>query len=250
MLAIVENQNLKTTQTKHIMISKTFKALSVCLALTVLLAARNVSADLVYDNSVNDIGTRFDPGLNEVGDEILIDGPGRYLTSFAFGYWALNNGLDTNPFSGTPEVRVRFYLNDGPDFNGYATPSSIFYESTWFALPSPTTRDSLVYSIGSGDLPAGGLFLPVVSNFTWTVQFRGLGAGDAAGLDIFDPPITGFSYPDYWENVSGSWTLKTNVVNMNFAARFDAVVPEPSGVVLAILGGLGLMLAGRRFRKV
>lgn len=224
---------------------------SVCLVATALVIASNASATFIYNNSTLDLSSRHNPGLNEVGDEIVLGSSERYLTDFAFGFWGLNNGVGSGQFTGTPEVRVRFYLNDGPQFNGYATPSTSFYDSDWFSLGPPTERDSWAFSIGAGDFPAGGLFMPVVSNFTWTVQFRGLGPTDTAGLDVFGPPTVGTSYPDYWENVSGAWTLKTNVIDMNFAARFDAqVVPEPSGLVLAVLGGLGLVLVGRRFRKV
>jgi hypothetical protein len=232
------------------MIARLFKRVAVSLATLTTVVGLNCNAASIYDNSTLDLGSRLDPGLNEVGDEIVLEGSERYLTDFAFGFWGLNNGVATGPFTGAPEVRVRFYLNDGPDFNGYATPGSTpFYDSDWFSLGSPTERDSWEFSIGGGDFPAGGLLMPVVSNFTWTVQFQGLGANDTAGLDIFGPPTVGSSYPDYWENVSGTWTLKTNVIPVNFAARFEAVVPEPSGVVLAILGGLGLVLFGRRCRK-
>src|SRR5688572_5448806 len=127
-----------------------FKKAFVGLVMALLLGV-NASAALIYDNSTIDLGARHDPGLNEVGDEIILFGSERYLTEFAFGYWAFSNGGTVNPFSGNPEVRVRFYLNEGPEFNGYATPSDLFYESDWFAIPAPTTRDSLEYSIGAGD---------------------------------------------------------------------------------------------------
>jgi len=249
MLATIGNWFSNTSQTKQIMIARLFKRVTVCLSTMTVVVGLSASAASIYDNSTIDNGSRLDPGLNEVGDEIVLAGTERYLTDFAFGFWGFSNGGTVSPFAGTPEVRVRFYLNDGIAFNGYATPGTSFYDSDWFSLGPPTTRDSWEFSIGGGDFPAGGLLMPVVSNFTWTVQFRSLGLNDTAGLDVFGPPTVGSSYPDYWENVSGTWTLKTNVIAMNFAARFDAAVPEPSGVVLAILGGLGLVLMGRRFRK-
>src|SRR5690606_6206318 len=118
----------------------------------------------------------------------------------SFEYYALNNG-GLNPLTGTPEVRVRFYLNDGPDFNGYASPGTQFFDSDWFTLTSPTfqptERFTLVY--GLSDFGGTPLFMPVVSNFTWSVQFRGLDAGDEVGVDIFGPAAVGLNLDDYWE---------------------------------------------------
>ena len=96
--------------------------------------------------------------------------------------------------------------------------------------------------------------MPVVSNMTWTVQFSGLDVNDTAGLDVYSPPTVGSSLPDYWEFSGASWALKTNSlggvpVNMSFAAKFDATVPEPSTMVFGVMGGLGLLVFGRRFTK-
>jgi hypothetical protein len=87
--------------------------------------------------------------------------------------------------------------------------------------------------------------MPVVSNFTWSVQFTSLGLNDMVGVDLYSPPVVGQDYADYWENTVMGWTLKTNSVAMDFAARLDAV-PEPSAVLLAALGGLGLLTFLRR----
>ena len=229
------------------------KKASVLLLASALLVGASASAATIYDNSVNDSNLRFGPGT-EFGDEISLAGTQtqRMLTNFSFEFWALNNGT-TSPvgFSPSASARIRFYLNDGPLFGAttYATPGTVFYDSGTFLIGSPTDRLTFHFVAGV-DFPAGGLFMPVVSNFTWTVQFGGLDANDTAGLDVFNPPVTGFSFPDYWEFSSGSWGLKTNVVPMNFAARFEATVPEPSTVVFGVLGGLGLLVFGRRLIKV
>src|SRR5439155_21249509 len=41
----------------------------------------------VYDNSVNDLLFRFDPGTLEVGDEIILSGPAEELAEFSFEFW-------------------------------------------------------------------------------------------------------------------------------------------------------------------
>src|SRR5574340_1842514 len=89
-----------------------------------------LGATTIFDNSVNDLGTRFNPGTLEVGDEILLASTERYLTNFSFEYWGTSSGAS---FAGPVEARVRFYQNDGAPFNGYATPGSLFYDSGWFS---------------------------------------------------------------------------------------------------------------------
>lgn len=145
-------------------------------------------------------------------------------------------------FGGTPEYRVKFYLNDGAPFNGYATPGTTFFDSGWYALPGTTPRSTISFSTGLGDFGGVGLYMPVVSNMTWSVDFRNLGVNDQVGLDIYDPPTIGSSYPDYWEYNAG-WSLKTNAsVNVNFASVFIATVPEPTVIGFFTLGGM--LLAG------
>ena len=195
---------------------------SLFAAAVIILAAR-ASADVIFDNSVHDLGRRFDPGELEVGDEIEVVGAARYVTNFNFEYW----GDSTAPgvFAGNVEARVRFYRNDGSSFNGFAAPGTLFYDSGWFGV-APTLRSQLIFLAGS-DFPPGGLYLPV-SNFTWTVQFQGMSTGDSAGVDLYSPIETGFSYSDYWQNDPGGWALKTNsALTVNFAAQIQAYSATP-----------------------
>jgi hypothetical protein len=223
------------------------------VAAALLVMGLNAAAVTIYDNSTGDLGVRFNPGLFEVGDEILLGSSERHVTSFAFEYWALNNGTTNGSFTGI-DVRLRFYLNDGPTFNGYATPGTVFYDSGWLdsIVTTPTNRATLNFN--QADFIAGWqggpvTLMPVISNFTWSVQFRNLDGDDSIGLDLYDPPTVGQAINDYWQYNGTSWSLLTNTVAMNFAARMEAAVPEPSGVVLAVLGGLAILLLGRRFRR-
>jgi hypothetical protein len=212
-----------------------------------MACALPLSADTIYDNTAIDLNTRFNPGTNEVGDEILLAGTFRNLTNFSFEYWGTNTvgGL---LFSGGVEARVRFYENDGTTFNGYATPGTMFYDSGPFSI-NPTPRSTIVFSSIGGDFPFNGLAMPVSSNMTWSVQFSGLGITDQAGVDLFSPPDVGGEHPDYWQNDAGVWSLKTNVVAMDFAARMDATVPEPSALSLVAIGAPILLAAARSLRR-
>ena len=206
----------------------------------------NLTAATIFDNSKNDLLTRFNPGTAEVGDELMLAGSERFLTNFSFEYWGTNTA-GASAFAGAIEARVRFYRNDGAEFNGYASPGSLLYDSQWFFLGEPTERNTQLFEAGR-DFPQEGLFLPV-SELTWSVQFRGMGSTDLVGVDLYSPPTTGTAFPDYWEFEGAGWQLMTNSVPMDFASRFEASltsVPEPSAVALMTLVAVGC--AGRRIR--
>jgi hypothetical protein len=208
----------------------------------------SLHATPIYDNSANDLMARFSPGTTEVGDEILLAGSERYLTNFSFEYYGTNTASPGNAsFAGSVEARVRFYKNDGTPFNGYATPGTIMYDSGWFGGFGPTARSTLNFFAGT-DFPLNGQFLDVSSNMTWSVQFRGMGATDTVGIDLYSPPVVGGNYPDFWDNSSG-WQLMTNAVPMNFAAKMEATVPEPSALALSTFGGLGALVLVRFARR-
>jgi hypothetical protein len=231
---------------------KTHIIVRVYVAISVLCfgLAMPLSAATIYNNSTNDLTLRFDPGMNQVGNEIILAGTDRYLTDFSFEYWGTS--LHPGTFSGTIQADVQFFLNDGTPFNGYASPGTSLFNSGWFSVPAPTDRNTFDFSIADGDFGPGGLFLPVESNMTWTVQFRGMGAGDSVGVDLYGPPSVGQAYGDYWDLGPTGWALMTNSAAppyANFSADMVATVPEPSSIALSVLGGMGLLIMVRRFRR-
>jgi hypothetical protein len=175
----------------------------------------------VYDNSVNDAGARFATGTNEVGNEILLAGTERYLQRFAFEYWGTNTG--GGGFVGAVQARLRLRANDGLWYSGYQTPGTVLYDSGNFPVPA-TPRSTVVFD--EFDLWVGGLVplsgaLP--DNLTWTVEFSGLGVGDEVGLDIYEPPVVGQAYGDYWILTNGNWELRDSLtVEYDFAALAKA----------------------------
>jgi hypothetical protein len=228
-----------------------------CLAISVLSfgVALPLSAATIYNNTTNDLLIQFNTGTSQIGNEIILAGTDRYLTAFSFEYW----GLSSNPsaFAGGANVqaRIEFYKNDGPLFNGYASPGTVLFDSSWFLVPAPTSRSTFVFGAADFAATGGAVDLTGISDMTWTVQFRGMGAGDSLGVDLYGPPTVGGNFGDFWQQVGSSWMLTTNSLvppNASFAADMIAIatIPEPSTVVLSVLGGLGLMAAAsRRGRK-
>lgn len=218
------------------------KCIAVLSTVAFLSAASTVSAATVYDNSTTDLNTRFNPGLIEVGDEIVLGGTERILTSFRFQYWLENAGAGE-------DARIRFYANDGTNSPaGPQVPFSLLFDSDWFPIAA-TTRDTLEFTdfVTGALVPLSGA---VPDSFTWSIQFKDLGVGATAGVDLYDPPTTGGNYNEYWDNTgAGGWEYRgTNSPNINFAARVGAV-PEPGVLALGLCAGLGLLLARGRFQR-
>ncbi|MFN3407453.1 MAG: hypothetical protein ACK45B_00525 [Limisphaerales bacterium] len=208
---------------------------AVTLALATTLTAR---AGYIYDNSQNDLVQRLQAveGL-WFGDEINLAGTDRFMIGFDFQFWATNTtGL-------TIDVELR--LQDGPLFNGYASPGTLIYSYYGFSAPN-TPRSTLVFD--STDL-SGGIDLTGVNTLTLAVRFTNIGSGEA-GVDIYDPPVVGSSFDDYWQYIGGSWQLTTNNVipKVNFAMRIDAI-PEPTALSLVLLGGLAGLVGRRLIRR-
>lgn len=210
------------------------------------IALQTARADLVFDNSTNDLLLNFNPGANEVGDEILLQGQARYVSSFIFQYYGDN-------FSGDELARVRFYVNDGPPSSGVPRPGTILYDSGPFSIPA-TPRSTIILdalTLAAGNLWNPGQLVLVPDSFTWSVQFYNVTGSEEAGVSLYNPPTVGWDYNSYWDNdpLSG-WLLKTNTwsIPMNFAARVEAV-PEPNAVVLGLGGALLVLLLRASIRR-
>ena len=225
-------------------LSKELKIMKAIIKITAVLAVlvgfSTANAATIYQNTTTDLNLRFSPGFLEVGDEITFAGDQRVLSGFSFEYF----GLSSTPgaFAGTVEARIRFYQNNGNLFNGYASPSSLLYDSQWFSI-TPSDRATLVFAPGADNVP---LSLALPDSMTFSVQFQGMGTGDLVGVDLYGPPGVGSSFADYWLFESGSWSLKENAAgDVNFALEIQAV-PEPSVLALLLGAGITVFLARRR----
>jgi hypothetical protein len=197
--------------------------LGLCLFATSLLCS-SVSADVIYDNAANittnNTGTPWAlyPNAYEAGDQIQLAGTARYLTNFVFIYSTIPYRL---PFAGSVQVRLRMYVNDGAPYNGYPAPATLFVDSGWLPVDGAAVRSNKTFTLGSG-LPSTSPLIPS-SDITWSVQVQRTDPNDAVALHLFNPPVVGSSYPDYWQNDGvGDWQLVTNVFPINLGAYMEA----------------------------
>jgi hypothetical protein len=191
----------------------------------------------VYNNSVNDLLYRFDPGPLEVGNEVILSDSARYASLFSFEFWGMSAG--GYEFEGDVQARVRFYRNDGPPASGYASPGTIIYDSGPFPIPAtPAGRATLIFDEFQVEAVAP-LTTPLPDSFTWTVQFSGMTTNDSAGVDLYAPPTIGNTYSDYWEHETNHWALKTNSVPMEFASRLYTVSRGVNVSVLSTVTNAG-----------
>lgn len=199
------------------------RSLSILIALASMASVFSsaTSAAVVYNNSVNPQNSFFGLPI-EFGDQIELAGPERILTTFSFDYYL------SPTVNGNETVTLRLYNNDGAS-----------------GAPGTLLLDSGPISIATGyrSVTADDLDITIQSSLTWTVLFGGIDPFESAGLLLYDPPVIGRSFNDYWEkSSSGAWSTKVFVDDpARTVANFGAVVsavPEPSTLGLAIVGGL------------
>jgi hypothetical protein len=186
-----------------------------------------------------------------------------YLTNLSFEYYDPGTSQTWPAGQQTIQADVRLYMNNGPTFNGYATPGTLFYDSGLFGVQTAyaansTSSADLIFNLSDLQFPAtGGTALyansPLPSTFTFTVTFSGMTGADAVGLPDFEPPTFGTNYGSYWYDVSGSWQLLTNSIGpVAFGVQFNGQptpTPEPTVLCLGALGGAMLTIMGRRRQR-
>ncbi|HRY50087.1 MAG TPA: hypothetical protein P5186_18710 [Candidatus Paceibacterota bacterium] len=172
-----------------------------------------MTGEVVYDNTFGYRDSWYS-SRNEFGDDVTLSGKARSISSFDVEYFGEFNA------TGAESARIRFYANDGPQLS----PSTLLYESGRLPIYPGYNLASL-----------RGLAISVSNNFTWSIVFEGLSGSysNRAGLLIYDPPVLGSSYSDFWmkkEGVWGTYVLKNK--NANFPVRIQAD-PDPSMEILS-----------------
>lgn len=214
---------------------------------TLCVSACVAQSAVIYDNSATDLVTRFETGIREVGNEVILnqnDYANRILSQFTFEYFAVNTVNSGGTLSGNNiSVTLRLYANNGSQFNGYNSPGALLGSAVFTGITA-TPRNVLEFT--SADF-AGTVNIPW-DRVTWTVQFSGMGANDQVGLDLYGDPVVGQVFPDYWERTVSGWQLFGNATATTFGATIDAV-PEPQVAYLLGLAGLLGLTFGRRLMR-
>lgn len=205
--------------------------------------------ETIYQNESDPLGGLAFESL-EFGDEIAFgDGweENHILSGIGLEYF-------TSEVAGSMVIRIR--QNNGPAVPGLAftfQPGTILYESVPIRLGhSLDLSNPDVLTEGAGTLFIEGEDITSVSlpnRVTLTVEFRNLNEGQTVGIYTRNPPSIGQSSTDIWvssqdDEGNVSWSLG-NAGTGNFALEIVAV-PEPSAILLSILGGAAFFLLRRR----
>jgi hypothetical protein len=180
-----------------------------------------------------------------IGNELVMAGAASFdtLTSFSFEYYSTESAF----VGADVQMVVILYANTGAPFNGYATPSTILYNSGLFPLSTPQQYVGGNAATLNFDLSTTPVTVP--RDFTLAIEVTGLDSGDSVGMELFDPATVGQNSGDYWLNSGRGWELDHNLAGIptDFGARFEGVsaVPEPTACG-AIAGAWLLALCSLR----
>ena len=191
----------------------------------------------------------FEP--TEFGDEVA------FGSGWEENFILSGIGLEyyTSEVAGSMVIRVR--QNNGPaDPNAAFTyqPGTILYESAPTPIGlvlDPSNPDMLIHGYGSLVIDGDDITPVILPNrVTVTVEFRDLNEGQTVGIITRNPSTIGQSANDMWgssqdDEGNVSWSFLEDAGTGNFALEIVAV-PEPSSILLSILGGAAFLLLRRR----
>jgi hypothetical protein len=219
--------------------NKAMKKLAVVLAVLTAAAVTTARAQMElsssYLNAANPLGISHSMGGLEFGDRITMSGPTGWwpLTDFYFEYFS-----QLTPAVGKEAV-FRIYANNGPVTDksfGKPTPGSLLFDSS---IIGPIPLEAGYKTV---EIHGGGQSVLVPQSYTWTVEFKGLGQSESAGLLVNGGPEVGESAGDFWaRDAQGDWGVYL-IDNGNIAANFTAravAIPEPGVLHLILLAGAG-----------
>ncbi len=211
---------------------------ALAVGIVALLVQNAQSQGIVYNNSTTFNGNFNFAAGTQAGNEVVLAGSATSdtITQFQVQFDLTGAGAP----NGGDGVEVQFYANTGATVNGYASPGTLLYSSGFSSLTSFTSGSTLTYSIPNVVVP---------KDFTWTLVFEGVPAGEAAGLGLFGPATVGGNYHDAWVNNGSAWVLDvatgTGTPALEFGATLTAV-PEPSTIALGVIGACAFLARRRK----
>lgn len=230
--------------------ASTGKLLAIIASVGVAFNAQ--AQQTIYLNESDPLGDIvFEP--TEFGDEVA------FGSEWEENFILSGIGLEyyTSEAAGSMVIRIR--QNNGPVHPDAAftyLPGTILYESV------PTPLGAVLDPVNNPDERVAGdagLFIDgdditpatLPNRITLTVEFRDLNEGQVVGIYTRNPPTIGQSANDMWvseqddEGNIVSWSFLEDAGTGNFALEITAV-PEPSAILLSILGGAAFLLLRRR----
>jgi len=201
------------------------------VGLVALFAAGEVKGAIVYDNTANPTGWLiFSPDDVFVGNEVTLAGSARVVTQLVIG-------LSRQGSPGTADLDARIYANDGPG----GEPGTLLWGSGLL--------DDIPLSGAEGLLsfPVPGVTVP--DTIIWAIEISDSKGAEQMAVAIVgaEPPTMG-NIVQAWRGQPGSWwgPFPDTVPLM---ARVEAVIPEPSTLVLLTMGTLTLTVGWWRRRR-
>ena len=189
--------------------------------------------ETVYNNISQYLNT-YETDPREYGDQIHLAGSSRIVTAFSFRYFG------NFTVTGDEQAIIRFYANDRPYDAFRQQPGTLLWQSGFFPVSPGQQLRTL--------LPGGEVEVPDI--FTWTVEFRGLGAGEDAGLLVYGPATVGSSFNEFWirtgQNRFDTFMYPGGTPRADFYAQVIAV-PEPGTFALLAIGAC-LFLGRKKLR--
>lgn len=219
-------------QTTIVFMSRRFRSLQMAVGVFFFAMSMGLAQEeiIVYHNARHSLKRFFNP-RTEYGDEVILESESAPIGSVHLTQVSIRYAV--SKLSGDEEAVIRFYRNDGPELSdGIRAPGSVFFDSGRFDLQSSIFGNEFSIDLGL-DLDN------VPSSFTWTIEFFNLEIGESAGLVLYNPPIIGNAFDDYWERTSDGWALKqarglpTNFAALMIADRINppSVEPDPPTTV-------------------
>lgn len=190
------------------------------------------------------------------------------LTSPSVGSTTVTDGFAADLLAGQSYINIHTDANGSGEIRGQVSPSNINLSAvldTAQEIPAPTGvpagagGSALIAYDAASNLLGWNIAWENLSGPAVGMHFHGPATvGETAGVQVNIGDISGLTSPSIGSTVisdelesqllAGEWYLNIHTAANRSGEIRGQVVPEPTGMVLAVLGGLGLLGCFRRTR--